>query len=616
MALDPNAADIAKAELRENRPSLNVRPGGFLHEAVINVFQLIMQPLVREMNELATQQSFANAVNLTEAKLDALAANVFAFRRPGIAATGVVRLYFREAQDVSVGTGVIFRSSEGVGFSPVSAVTFTASEMRLNADGDRFYVDIAVQAQSPGRDGNVISDDIVRVENGPSGVTEVSNPDAFVGGTDRESNARFAARIPDAISLRALVNGPGISQVIFDAFPQVSRITSIGFGDPEMDRDLLTGTTLELGGVDYGDVEGAHIGGHVDVYVRTLANVEGTVTLIQANGDVRPEIVFGRSAQSDEEFAPDFQTPLLAVMRVELGDPTTGVCNGTVLEEGTDYEVDQLLPAFAFSTQSQVRVRFLEDGPNYTTIFEGNGRSIIITYLTNPDVAEVQAFADDPLNRPVCANVLVRSFAPVFVDVDVTYYAIPAEELTEGQEEATAAVVEAAIRDFLAEVDNSNGFNVDDLMRVLYSLAIRRVNKPVTVRTELLNPDGTKVLEPFVGGSDDTEFQILDRGTLSSLLDSIDVPLPTKNLGHIGVSLGDLMTFRWDGNEVSLEVVNVLRASPADSKLTVVRLESQAPLVEEAVEYEIRRDTVSNIASIPRTSAVIARNVRVLRLAI
>ena len=616
MALNPNAADIAIAELREKRPDLNVRRGTALRELLINTFQLIVQPLVREFNDLREQQSLANAAALTEEKLDALAANVFAFRRSGLFASGSVRLYFREATNVSVGLGVVFRSRDGVGFEPVSPVDFTASEMRLNSDGDRFYVDVAAQAQAPGRSGNVVAGEIIRVENGPSGMTEVTNPSSFVGGEDRETNARFAARLPDAISLRSLVNRPGISQVILDSFPQVSRITSIGFGDPEMERDFLIGTGLSLGGETFEDEGGAHIGGHADIYMRTLANVEQSVTLIQANGEVRPEIIFGRTAESEEETAPNFQAPLLAVMSIELADAATGVCSGEFLEEGTDYVVEPLLPAFSFSTKGQTRVRFLETGSHYDQIFAGDGRSLCVTYLTNPDVALVQDFVDDPENRPVCANLLVKSFSPVFVDVDVTYFATPEEELSDGEQEATEISVTAAIREFLSKVDNSNGFNVDDLMRVLYGLEIERVNKPVTVRTELLNPDGTKVSEPFVGGTDDTEFQILDRGTLLSLLDSIDVPLPTKNLGHIGVGLGDLMTFRWGGNEVSLEVVGVLRASPGDTRLTVVRLASQAPLVAGPVDYEIRRDTVSNIASLPRTSAVIARNVRVLRLAI
>lgn len=616
MPLEPNAADIAIAEIREHDPELNVRPGGALSELLINTFQIIMQPLVREFNGLREQQSLANAAALTEESLDDLAANIFAFRRTGLAAAGVVRLYFREAENVSVDTGVIFRSKDGVGFVPISAVTYTVSEMRLNADGDRFYVDVVCKAQEPGRNGNVEANDIIRVENGPSGVTEVANPASFVGGEDRETNARFAARLPDAISLRALVNGPGISQVILDAFPQVSRITSIGFGDEEMERDFLSGTNLSLGGESFADVGGAHIGGHADIYVRTLSNVERSVSLIQANGDVRPEVVFGRTAESDEETAPDFEAPVLAVVSVELADAATGVCSGEFLVEGTDYVVEPQLPAFAFSTKAVTVLRFLESSVRYAEIFEGEGRSLIVAYLTNPDIASVQAFVEDPANRPVCANLLVRSFAPVFVDVDVTYFAIPAEELTDGQEEATVDVVESAIREFLSESDNSNGFNVDDLMRVLYGLAIRRVNKPVTVRTERLEADGSKVLEPFVGGTDDTEFQILDRGTLLSVLDSIDVPLPTKNLGHIGVGIGDLMTFRWGGNEVALEVQNALRAAPGDTKLTVARLEAQAPLVNESVEYEIRRDTVVNIASLPRTSAVIARNVRVLRLAI
>ena len=50
-----------------------------------------------------------------------------------------------------VDAGVIFRAKDGGGFVPVSPTTFTASEMRLNADGDRFYVDAIRVGLGPDR---------------------------------------------------------------------------------------------------------------------------------------------------------------------------------------------------------------------------------------------------------------------------------------------------------------------------------------------------------------------------------------------------------------------------------------------------------------------------------
>jgi hypothetical protein len=443
---------------------------------------------------------------------------------------------------------------------------------------------------------------------------EVANPAPFTGGLDRETNAQFAERLPDAISLRALVNKPGISQVILDAFEQVTTIQSIGFGDPEMERDLLEGTSLSLGGVSYDDVEGAHIGGHTDVYVRTLNNVEQAVTLIKANGDVVPNIVFGRDAANDEEISPTYQNPVLAIVTIELADPATGVCSGAFLTEDEDYVVVQELPGFAFSTQSIVVVTLLETGPNYATIFEGDGKSLIVTYLTNPDVALVQTFVDEPENRPVCANMLVKSFAPVFMDVDVTYFPTPVEALATDAEEATEDLVIAEITRFLNRVENSDGFNIDELYKLLYSLEIERVNKPIAVRTLLLLPDGSTVAEPIVEEDDDTEFEILDRGTIVLLEASIQVPLD-RDLGKIGVSLGDQMKFEWDGSEETIEVLGIERESPGASTMTVVRLASQAPAASN-VTYEIRRDTVKNVADVPRTSAIIPRNIRVYRMPI
>lgn len=614
MPLDPNAEALAVAELRTNDPDLNVRPDSQLRRLLIRPFALMVQPLIRELTDIRDQLSLANATTMSDEALDALAANVFAYRRQGQRASGTVRLFFSAAITASITTDTVFRSTEGVAFSPVSNVSFTANQMRLNSDGDRFFVDVAVEAVQPGETGNVLRATIVSIEDGPTDVIEVSNPSPFVGGLDRETNAQFAARLPNAISLRALVNKPGIAQVITDAFEQVTAIQPIGFGDPEMDRDLLVGSGLSLGGESFDDVGGVHIGGHADIYVRTLSNVEESITLISVNGDVRPNIVLGRAAANDEESAPDFQAPVLSVMSVELADPATGICLGVVLERGVDYEVVQELPAFAFSVRGVVRITLLESSPNYATIFEGSGRSIVVTYLTNPDIATIQEFVDDDANRPVCANVLVRSFAPVFMDVDVTYFATPTEKLAADEDEATEDVVVAAITTFLGRVENADGFNIDDLYRVLYDLSIQRVNKPIAVRTERLLNSGGSVTEPLVAGEDDTEFEILDRGTLATVEAAIQAPLAV-DLGRIGVSLGDQMTFTWSGGERVLEVVGIERANPTDRQMTVVRLSDQAPSASN-VTYEIRRDTVKNIADVPRTASIIPRSIRVYRMPI
>lgn len=616
ITLNPSAEEMAIAELAANLPDLVTRPGTALRRTLIAPFTLMTQPLLRELRLLEQRLSFADISSLSEDDLDRLAANIFATRRQGVSAQGSVRLFFREALTFSIGGNTTFRSKDGVVFRPSSSMTITAGAMRLNSDGDRFYADIPAIAVEAGVEGNVDKGDIIAMEDGPSDVVEVINPAAFVGGLARETNAQFFARLPIAITTRVIESEPGIQQVILDAFPQVTYIQPIGFGDPEMERDVLTGKGLMLGGVSYGEVEGVHIGGHTDIYVRTFANLEQVVTLIHANGDVRPNVIFGRDALDGDEVSPEFSVPMLAIIMVQLGDPATGVCNDITLIEGTDYVVEPLLPAFSFSVKAQVRLRFLPTGSHYAEIFEGDGQSLVITYLTNPDIAAVQEFVEQPKNRPLNANILVKSFAPVFVDVDVTYFATPPSQLTSGQSEATEDAVVSEITRFLGQAENLDGFNVDDLYRVLYAMPIQRVNKPIGVKTERVDADGTRVLQPIVADdSTDTEFQILDRGTLPSLLDSIDLELQA-NLGHVGVSIGDRIKFTWDGGTATREVADVLRSSPDGSSLNVVRMSSQPPAVDKAVTYEIRRDTVINVASIPRTSAIIPRTIRALRLVI
>lgn len=613
MSLNPSAVDLAVARILEDDSKRNVRRGSATRIFVIDPWSAMNQPLVDEAIALRDQLSVAKMITMSEADADDLAANFAVARRSGAPARGVVRVYFSEAATVSVTTLTRFSTGDGVEFAPVAQIDVSSAEMRLNVEGDLFFVDVPVEASVVGENGNIAAATVNAVLDGPSGVAYVTNKTQFDGGEPRETNAQLAARIPQAIALRAMVSKPGIGTIIQDRFPEISALVTIGKLDPEMERDVVSGTDLSVGGKPVGDADPFHVGGFVDVYIRTLGYVTQSATLVYASGDVRPILVFGRAAEDDAEVSVPFTAPFLGVLSIQLGDPTTGICTGAFLEEGLDFETVPEDSGTAFSTRGVWRVHLLASGPNFGAIVNDPGSSLMITYFTNIDVAQVQVFIENDAIRNLCADTLIKAMVPVFVDVDVTYLPRPSEQLASGEIFAAPAVVEEAINSFLLAAEHADGFNLDDLYRALYALPIDRVNKPIIVRTTMMDNHGiTESLPPA------DEFIVMLKTRVAALQNTTRIALPGLQIKDRGVGLGDELHMTWNVGDVvhedGREIIGVERLTPADTDLSVLVLATALPALAVPVDLEVRRRTVGNVASVPRISRLLPRTIRALAL--
>lgn len=615
MSLTPNAVDLAVARVREGDPKRAVRLGTATRLFIIDPWAMMNQPLVTEALALRDRLYVEQMPFMDEADADSLAANFAVTRRPGQPARGTVRLFFAEPVSTQIATTTVFKTADGVEYAPVAAGEITVGQMRLNYDGQNYYWDVEAEAIAAGELANVAPGAIALIDAGPSGVVSVTNPVEFVGGKNRETNAQLQARIKNAISLRAFVTKPGIETIIGDAFNQLTHIIPIGKLDPEMTRDLVSGTALVVDGVSMGDAEPFHAGGMVDLYIRSRAYIERMTTLLFANGQVRPRLVFGRAAASDSEQQVIFDAPFLDVVKVQLGDPVTGICTGEELVEGVDYALTCETPGRAYSTRSVWVFTLLESSSYYAAIVDDPGKSVIITYLTNSDVAAVQAYADAPERRNLCEDVLVKAMPPVEIDVSVTYCPKATSELTASEAYASPERVTQAIREFLWDSKHANGFDVDELYRVLYGLAIKRVSKPLIVRTQQLLADGTRESFPEVG-----EYQLILRTAVASLQPTIRVSLPGLHMRDLGVSRDDTLHIAWTQNGVEMSqertILGLERKLPTDTDLSVLVLDAVLPTVTTTAVLEIRRRTVSNIASVPRTSTLVPRNINALAVAL
>ncbi len=143
-------------------------------------------------------------------------------------------------------------------------------------------------------------------------VTRIESTTKFSGGSGPETVEEILDRAPTAVSVRNLINSRSIDATLNDNFDGIESLLVVGFGDPEMQRDLIPGIAPHLR---------LHVGGMTDVYLRT-ALVE--TEFVGAVGDLfaRPDGV----ASMFRDGSVDFTTPPAVspgdVIRVIAGLPS------------------------------------------------------------------------------------------------------------------------------------------------------------------------------------------------------------------------------------------------------------------------------------------------------
>lgn len=226
-----NLLEWLEAKAKEFNPNFSTSEGTAVRDLFVKPFSVIFQPIVDEILRVRANLSLKGAENLTEEDLDLLAANFFVTRRQGSKASGVVRVFFNEPVDEFLPTGTIFIAASGARFASVVDTTITSTGLRLNTYGDLFYWDVDVEAEQVGTSGNIPADLISDTESGSDKIVDVTNPAAFSGGTEAETNAQLMDRLAIAITFRNLLNDPGAKLILLENFPRLIDVMVIGFGD-------------------------------------------------------------------------------------------------------------------------------------------------------------------------------------------------------------------------------------------------------------------------------------------------------------------------------------------------------------------------------------------------
>jgi hypothetical protein len=260
-------ADFLRARLTEYDPKFDVRPGTGFESLFFKPLQFLLQPFADEANTLEIAQSFRRILlqddpnAFSEEAVDALASNLFVDRVPGNKSGGVGRVYYVSAVDREwPAEGTVFTGNNGKSYTNPAPFSILATEMSSQIEDGNYYYDIPLVCTEEGSDGDLDVGGLIELTN-DSEVVLVTNKNAFTGGNARETNTELITRVQRSIAVRDLVTGKGFNAIIFENFASfVNELQPIGFGDPEMMRDIQYNV---------------HIGGKVDGFVKTTSVTVG-----------------------------------------------------------------------------------------------------------------------------------------------------------------------------------------------------------------------------------------------------------------------------------------------------------------------------------------------------
>ena len=237
---DTDIREFLKDRIKQEFPTIGAEEGDVLVDLLVTPLEVLLEPLKREI-QIVRQGQSANSVDTMRLE-DArdLAANFFTEWSGGARASASVRIYYSSPTYVNVLATIPFTTPSGLKFYPTTPQVVRPETMLLQRSGTEYYIDVPVIAENAGDEYNVDKGTITSAS-GLSGWTRITNLAKAEGGLSSETSAELLTRTRSSLTERSLNVRRGIVARLANDFPSIVDVEAVGYGDPEMERDVLTG---------------------------------------------------------------------------------------------------------------------------------------------------------------------------------------------------------------------------------------------------------------------------------------------------------------------------------------------------------------------------------------
>lgn len=380
---------------------VDTRVGTFMNTAVITPSATQFFDLDSSIATVGSDQSIQSPENLDAATMNGLAANVGIKRFTGSPSVGIVRFgkIAAPASPITILAGsrvgnTSADTSATLIYTTLASVQITPTSPPDPITGAAASVDVAAVATFNGGVGDVDTGTINRIISSLPGVDVVTNPNAFSGGKDSQSNTELAGLIT--------------------ARYQGNIGTKSGYRDEVLQNFSVTDVAV-IGPNDADSVR-SQFGGSVDIIILNPT----TVNQVQ---------VFAYAGPSTTVLVPTI-LPMSSVNAItgtdSLSAPITLSGPPTGVGAGVDYDViidTDGLNAGSVKESSHI---FLHPTAN----IPGNNSLLTASYQNNQLVVIIQSFFDNPDNQVIGADVEVKAAVRIGTTVTANVKLIPGFDST------------------------------------------------------------------------------------------------------------------------------------------------------------------------------------------
>jgi len=497
-ALVAESLDLLKSMMAGEFPTMDLSPASAFTQNILRPAALLhavnQTNWDRRKDSLSMRQLALDPTLGDDEAVDNLASNWNISRRTGATAAGTALLVFSSSSFVAIPTSMTF-TANGVIFRPVrvfaavpdssSALSADYKVMTRRSDGS-YAITVTLQADTAGAAGNIGDATVLEVDPTPSTLTQATAFGDFVGGSDDEDTEALIERLQSGITSTGSGGRAGIRGLLQQAFPQITDVSVIGAGDPEMLRGSHTG----LG------VKGL---GYADVYVRIGERAQRLSLTLEAT------LLNATTAQWQLTFDRDDYPGLYGIERVVAADNATPLGTDAGLEltvvrgadtseiAGVDFTPLMAGDESNFTRYQTMVVTFNDIDSGTAGLSVGDTRDYRVDAIYMPELASVNDWLLSRERRPWGGDYLVKAAVPCMVSVSMTILRHLADPDLESDTETLAS-----IRNAVAAAVNAVNFSEGRLASSVVLNAAQqfltgrtRVQTPLDLRGKLFLPDGT-----------------------------------------------------------------------------------------------------------------------------
>ena len=267
-------------QIKKTQPEMDTGENSSFDDIFVKPMIATVNQLMQAVSLIEYRTNLKYADMLTDDQLNDIGENNYAVTRKSGNVSSAVQIFkFSNvgSDGITIPAGVVVTSNDGYEFYTRSEAYFTNAEVLNNYNplSGQYELSTIVYAAKPGAEYNKGANTINACQTSfNSYLVSTTNPSAAAGGTDTESVEAYVERMKTYYVSQHLGSKPGYEAFILNAFPALSDVVVIGYGDNAMQRDIIKyipsscvnedGKTLIDGWTEHTK----HIGGCVDIYVR------------------------------------------------------------------------------------------------------------------------------------------------------------------------------------------------------------------------------------------------------------------------------------------------------------------------------------------------------------